>query len=646
MKSVAEGATTIPIGRGISNSTVYVLDSSLQPVPAGVQGEVFVGGEGLASGYLNQPALTAERFVPSPFGSGERLYRTGDVGRWTADGQIEFVGRTDEQVKIRGFRIEPGEVEALLATHAAVRAAAVLARETTPGVKRLIAYIVGRDTGALDVADVRAYLKEKLPDYMVPSAIVEVPALPLNANGKLDRQALPMPELSRDGEEPARPQTAVEAEIARIWAQVLGVSDVGLHDNFFELGGDSILSIQIVARANDAGLRLTVKDLFRHQTVADLASVVGESRARVVLAESSTGEIRQTPIQRWFFEQALAERHHFNQAVILQAARPIGAGIVEQAVKRLFERHDALRAHFSLSGDQWIQTIAPFDGSAPFAVVDLPGSSEADVAAALEKEASRVQASLSLEGPLMCAVLFNMASGAQRLLIVVHHLAIDAVSWRILLADLNRSCDQISRGEAPPSGARTSSGGAWVERLEERVRSEAFRAEVDVWQRMLAGSVEAIPIDRPADASDNTIGTLAHVSVSLSQEETRALLQDVPKAFRTQINDALLTALARTIARWTGGHAALIDLEGHGREEIFDDIDLSQTVGWFTSLFPVRLEQPEHAGWLGALKHVKESLRALPQRGLGYGVLRYLSDDLWSAPRWSRRRRPLSASTT
>ncbi len=629
VRAVEHDATTVPIGRAISNSDAYVLDASFELGPAGVPGELFVGGDGLATGYLHQPALTAERFIPSPFGDGARLYRTGDVVRWTVDGQIEFIGRTDEQVKIRGFRIEPGEIEAVLAAHPDVHAAAVIARDSGAGTKRLIAYIVGKKPGRLDVNGVRAHLKSRLPDYMVPSALVEMPALPLNANGKLDRHALPVPDVARSAAEaePEAPRTESEAALARIWSQVLGLPAVGVHDNFFELGGDSILSIQIVSRANEAGLRLTVKDLFRYQTVAELAAAATTAPAMDVERAPAAGRARLTPIQEWFFEQRFTDAHHFNQAVLLESTERLDPSTITGAVRQLVQHHEALRTRFTETASGWVQEIVEAH-ELTVAEIDLAQVPAAEQDDALTMEAAKLQASLSLTGPVMRAALFDHGGGQpRRLLLIVHHLAVDAVSWRILVEDLNRACAQIARGETVRLPHRTSSIDDWARRLEEAAQTPAFQAEARVWIEQPSMPGAALPTDHAVVPGANTAGSLAHVSVALSVDETQALLQEAPKAYRTQINDLLLTALAQTLTGWTGQSAVWIDLEGHGREALFDDVDLSRTVGWFTSVFPVCLDVPATGGAVAALKRVKERLRAVPRHGVGYGVLRYMSGD-------------------
>lgn len=635
---------TPPIGRPIANTQVYLLDGQLQPVPVGVVGEVYIGGQGLARGYHGQPALTAERFIPNPFSRrpGERLYRTGDLARYRADGQIEFVGRADEQVKVRGFRLELGEIEAVLGQHPGVREAAVVVREDEPGQKQLVAYVVpSRGSGVRGQGSVqvdsetlipdpetlipqwRQFLRQKLPEYMVPSAFVLLEALPLTPNGKINRRALPKPDYARPDTEFIAPRTEVEETLAKIWAQVLRLERVGVHDNYFELGGDSILSIQIVARAQEAGLRLTPHQIFQYPTIAELAAVAGTGPAVETEQGVVTGVVPLTPIQQWFFEQQLVDPHYFNQAVLLRVRQHMDPSWLRQAVQQLLLQHDALRMRFVYGENGWQQINAGWDGIVPLTWIDVSALTQQQ--AAVEAAAEQVQASLNLsEGPLLRVVYFDLGAEAARLLIVIHHLVVDGVSWRILLQDLVRAYEQARRGEPVHLGRKTTSFKRWAERLRDYARSEALLNEVNYWLDQARAQVGRLPVDWPQ--GQNTVATTRSLVLGLEQEETRLLLQQVPQAYHTQINEVLLTALALALARWTGQRRVLVDVEGHGREGIFDDVDLTRTVGWLTTLYPVLLDVGSTTNPAVALKTIKEQVRAIPHHGLDYGVLRYLSD--------------------
>ncbi len=690
-ESMGHQSETVPLGCAIANTQVYILDHHLRPVPIGVPGELYIGGDSLARGYLNQPELTTEKFIRNPFKSqkfgSERLYKTGDKARYLPDGNIEFFGRIDDQVKIHGFRIELSEISSVLRQYPDIQETAVLAREDDSDNKHLVAYIVPQPSSEFSVSDLRNFLKEKLPEYMIPSAFVRLKALPLTPNGKVDRQALPSPDSVRPELEGrfVAPRTPVEETIARIWTQVLGLDKVGIYDNFFELGGDSIASIQIVARLNQAGLQLTPKQMFEYPTVAGLAAVTGT--ASIIETEQGvvTGSLPLTPIQHWFFEQKLLHPHHWNQAVLLEVRQAIVPALLEQAVQHLLKHHDALRLRFTLTESGWQQVNAgledvdyppsPKDKSSslhspltkggeggqggnksqklaspqnqsfsfhspltkggwggqvqdvPVSVIDLSSTPAAEQETALEAIATQLQASLNLENnSLMRVALFNQGDNQpHRLLWAIHHLAVDSVSWRILLEDFAHAYQQLERGEVVQLPPKTTSFKQWSEFLQEYAQSTELQQEHNYWLQTSRQSCSVLPVDNSGGA--NTVALARTVSISLSVEDTRALLQEVPVVYRTQINDVLLAALVQTFNQWTGEQSLLVDLEGHGREVMTNDIDLSRTVGWFTSIFPVRLTLAENLEPGEVLKVVKEQLRSIPNRGMGYGVLRYLSKD-------------------
>ena len=594
---IDEGADSVPIGRPIANLATYVLDAQLNPVPAGVSGELYLGGTGLARSYHRRPALTAERFVPSPFVAGERLYRTGDRVCQRADGVIEYLGRLDHQVKLRGLRIELGEIETRLMQHPAVREAVVLVH----GGKQLVAYLVHEQD---EPADLKAWLLGSLPEYMVPTHFIALAKLPVTANGKLDRKALPLPDAAPQQAYSA-PENPLQSALAAIWSDVLGIAQVGLDDNFFELGGDSIISIQVVSRARQAGIRLSPRDLFQYQSVRSLALVASFEQAALIDQGPVSGDVILTPVQHAFFAQAIPARQHWNQSLLLTPREALEPARLAAALTQVINHHDALRLRFVQQADGWQQNHAA-------AVTDSVlwqsrASSDAELAALCDE----AQRSLDLEhGPLLRAALITLADGTQRLLLVVHHLVVDGVSWRILLEDLQQAYHQA----ALP--AKTSAYQTWAQQLQAHAHS--LDAQLPYWQ---AQSVDAdLPCDNPQGGLQNRLGE--KLEIRLDAEQTRQLLQEAPAAYRTQVNDLLLTALARVLSRWSGQHAALIQLEGHGREDLFDGVDLSRTVGWFTSLFPVRLQADGELS--SAIKSVKEQLRAVPDKGLGYGLLRYL----------------------
>ncbi len=622
---------SVPIGKPIANTQLYILDQSLQPVPMGVPGELHIGGLGLARGYLNQAELTALKFIPNPFSNneGDRLYKTGDLARYLPSGDIEYIGRIDNQIKIRGFRIELGEIEAVISQHPAVRETVVVLSEESVNSQRLVAYVVPQKEQTLTIPELRSFLELKLPSYMAPAAFVILEILPLTPNGKVDRKALPASDTVRPElkEIFVAPQTTIEKQLAVIWSELLGLEKIGINDNFFALGGDSILSLQVIFKANQLGLNLTSKQLFQHQTIAQLAVVAGTARKIQADQMAVTGLLELTPIQHWFFEQKQPELHHWNQAIFLESKQNIDSVFLERIIESLQKHHDILRLRFieeELSTQALI--ISP-DNMIPLTCFDFSALPKDRQSTAIEAAVSKLQGSLNLsQGPLFQVALFNLGDNqAQRLLWIIHHLVVDGVSWRILIEDFQTAYQQIIQGKAIKLPLKTTSYQQWSSCLRKYAQSSALISELDFWLTKQYQSITPIPKDFPDGI--NIQETTSTVSVSLSVEETQSLLQQVPAAYRTQINDVLLTALILAFNQWTGENSLLIDLEGHGREEIFEDVDLSRTIGWFTTIFPVHLHL-ESAKNLGkALKSIKEQLRTIPNRGIGYGLLRYLSQN-------------------
>ncbi|MCG8914792.1 amino acid adenylation domain-containing protein [Actinokineospora sp. PR83] len=628
-----EDGTSVPIGRPVWNTRTYVLDPALRPVPPGVPGELYLAGRQLALGYHNRPGLTADRFVADPHGApGTRMYRTGDIARWRADGALEYLGRVDDQVKIRGQRVEPGEVEAVLAGHATVGSVAVLARRDRPGSIRLVAYVVPTAGTEVDAEVLREHAAEALPEHMVPAAVVVLDALPLTPNGKLDRKALPAPDPVRAGSG-RQAGTPVEAVLVGLFADVLGVAEVGADDSFFDLGGDSIVSIQLVARARAAGFVLTPRQVFEHRTVARLAAVARADTAAALLvedADAGTGPLVPTPISHWLLDRG-GPIAGFHQSMVVTT--PAGADLdrLAAALDALLGRHDSLRLRVDRDATGWSASVAPrgtVRAADLLSQVDLTTVDPEGVAAVIAEEAVAARTELDpFTGRVARFVWFDAGPRRPgRLLLVVHHLSVDGVSWRVLLPDLAAAW----RGEelAPVATSYRTWGRLLTEQAAERV------GELELWRAQVSRP-DALLSSRPLDPDRDLAATARTVTVELTPEQTLPLLTDVPAAFHAGVQDVLLTALALAVAdqRLDTAGAVLVDVEGHGRLDL-PGTDLSRTTGWFTSLHPVRLDPGVDDWtelWAGgpaagrALKQVKEQLRVLPDGGIGHGLLRHLN---------------------
>ncbi|HEV7505793.1 MAG TPA: amino acid adenylation domain-containing protein [Thermoanaerobaculia bacterium] len=624
-------AGPVPIGRPIANTRLYVLDGELRPVVAGVPGELFIGGMGLARGYLGAPALTASAFVPDPFDQmpGSRLYRTGDLARHLPDGTLEYLGRIDHQIKLRGFRIEPGEIEAQLAQHPGVRESVVVARETEPGRKEIVAYALARQSPIPD-AELRSLLKAKLPPYMIPAAFVWLEALPRTRSGKLDRRALPAPErltTARQRPEYVAPNNQAEEILVEIWNQVLNVERIGIHDNFLQLGGDSIMGIQVVARANQAGLRLTPRQVLEHPTVAELARVAGFDDP--VRAEQGlvTGATPLTPNQHRFLANDPIDPDHFNQSLLFEVGLPLDSGLLYRSLVHLLRHHDALRLRFQYQPEGWVQEIAAPEDQVPFTRVDLSVIPPDERTACLMAAAAGLQGSLGLErGPVVRVAQFDLGpSESQRLLFIIHHMVIDGVSWRLVLEDLERCYEQLRSNQKVALPSKTSSFKEWALRLADFARWEVVEREAGYWLAESRANPGRLTPDFPGGI--HTVRSERMVRVSLDPDATRVLLTEVPRTFNAEVDQVLLAALAHTLARATGSRRVLIDLEGHGREGLFEDLDLSRTLGWFTLNCPVLLDLGTAVGPGETLSTVREQIRKIPNRGVGYGLLRYMQNE-------------------
>ncbi len=612
----------VPIGRPMANTCLYVLGADRHPTPVGIPGDLYVGGLGVGRGYIGRGALTAERFLPDPFSSrsGARMYATGDRARFRPDGNVEFLGRDDRQVKLNGQRLELPEIEAALLTHACVRSAAVVLHreERRSG---LVGYVTATSPDRAPGGDeLRQHLKNVLPEYMIPRTFVSLEELPTSSSGKVDRLKLPPPPSlnDADGQQRRLPRNAIEHELSRIWAELLGVENVGIDDNFFEVGGDSILSIQIIARARASGIGLTPRQIFQHQTIAEIATVAETAPTRPPYREH-LGPAPLTPIQRWFFEQNFQERNHWNQALIFRPTEPLERGALEAAIAAVHNHHDALRLRFHCRNGVWHQELRPLQAE-DICAVRLIECPVGQLASVIQEEATAVNASLDItRGPLIRALLLRMSEGEQRLLVVIHHLVVDGVSWRILIEDLTLAYRQLARAENVRLPERTSSYSEWARLLAARAEDCALDNEIDLWVRALT-PMSRLP--RDLDAGENRESSAGCVDRALTRSETSAL-RNLRRSRGVSVDEALIAALSLVVTRWANEPSCQIMIERHGREPIADSVDVSRTIGWFTSEFPARIELAPGAGVHDAINAVKEVFSVTPANGISYGLLRY-----------------------
>jgi amino acid adenylation domain-containing protein/non-ribosomal peptide synthase protein (TIGR01720 family) len=631
--SVVKATLGVPIGRPIDNYRLDVLDGDGRPSAIGITGELCISGLGLGRGYWGDPGATAERFVPDDLGiaAGLRLYRTGDLVRRLPDGNIQFIGRKDQQVKVRGFRIELGEIESVLSKNPAISEAVVVVREDFPGEKRIVAYVVPEPGAAITEAQLRGDLKQALPSYMIPAYFVFLDAVPVNHAGKIDRRHLPLPKVSdgRNSEAWDRPMTPAEKTLERIWSGVLRLEAIEVNHNFFELGGDSILSLQMIARARDAGIELTPRDVFQTPTIAELASAAGSRYQTPDVQGAVTGEVALNPIQHWFFEQQFDDPHHWNMSMQFSLREKLSLKVIESAIERLIEHHPALRSTFRFGPGAPLQCVSGSCEEVPVREVVLSGLSPAEEDAAVQTATLEAQGSLNpTNGPIARFVLFNR--GPDRLddlLMVVHHLVVDAFSLRILAEDLDSLCFNLSQDRAEDLPRKQGSVNDWSTQLLKFSASEKARSEAEFWLGLPLADVPRVPVDF---VGANLERTTTSIVTDLSCDETASLLQHPHSAYRATTEDLLIAALGMACCEWLGSTYVLVEMEAHGRESIVGDSDLAGAVGWFTSAFPVLLRIEGNAGPGEIIKSVKQQLREIPNRGISYGALRYLEDELVS----------------
>ena len=632
-----EAGQTSPIGVPVDGTQAYVLDEHLDVLPAGVVGDLYLAGTGLARGYWQRPALTAECFVPNPFSTdGHPLYRTGDRVRTRHDGQLEFLGRIDKQIKLRGFRIELGEIEQAILqsdeiSHAAVELVDIpnQVESSSSAGKQIVAYLQRQtpsstvETLSADsqLADaIRRRLGKRLPNYMLPSILIDMPELPRLPNGKIDRSSLPQPQFEPATAVTHPPTNQLETALQEIWQDLLNHDNIGVHDNFFSIGGDSIVALQMIARARHQGIQLRPRDLFENPTIAGIASHADEVNTEGIEIHdpgSEVGEAPLAPIQNWFFELSLNHPEHWNQAILLQVNEPLQEDLLSESINELSTQHPALRATFNRANDQWRQTITP-PGSTPPLTVVRQDTNDADEV--IERIGAQVQSSFKLDtGPLWHIVYFDLTVDnrpVRRLLVACHHLIIDGVSWRILLADLQLTYRQLQRTGKTQHVPPTTFASNWVRHLkssQDLLEDNLYWDDIDKQVAKLS-----LPIEQPN--GDNLMGNSRSQSLRLSEKSTTQLLKSVPENYAIRSEELIIAALVQVLATWSEERAVALQLERHGRLDRGPRFDLTRTVGWLTSLFPVVIPADHKLETTEFLKDVKDALRTVPLDGVGYGI--------------------------
>lgn len=610
----------IPIGKPISNTTAYIFNGkTLSGI--GMPGELCIGGDGLSRRYLNSEELTKEKYFENPYQTAERLYRTGDLARWTQDGNIEFLGRIDEQVKIRGFRIELKEVESKLREIESIKDAVVIAKEHN-GNKYLCGYVVSSEPN--DVNKIKNRLSEMLPDYMVPTYIIELEELPLNKNGKIDKKALPAPEPTTNSVNYSAPRNDVERCIVRVLEEVLGVSQVGIDDSFFDLGGDSIKAMRVVSKLREYGYELKVKKLMQEKTVKKIAQTLKNIEISDVDYQEVKGEVELTMIQKEFFRYNLSKPGHFNQSFMLESKEQIDSGLLGQALSAVVEHHDMLRAVYQGSkqkilsiGESKLYELTCFD----FTGIE----SDSELYKLIDEKSNEIQGSICLsEGPLLKAGLFH-ARGRDYIMLCIHHLVVDGVSWRIIIEDLLKGYKALKEGIRISLPSKTTSFLKWSQALHAYRASDSIKQEIKYWEEV-DKSIQAGNL-RP-DVAGTEPG-FEELNFTLSAEYTNNLLYKANRTYDTEINDLLLVSLVRAIFKLTEQRTVSVLMEGHGREDLDKPIAIDRTVGWFTSTYPVVVSD------IGKtieddIITTKDTLRRIPNNGIGYGVLKELGDRVFN----------------
>ncbi|MBM7586115.1 amino acid adenylation domain-containing protein/non-ribosomal peptide synthase protein (TIGR01720 family) [Bacillus pakistanensis] len=616
----------IPIGRPIPNSEVYVLDEQMELVPVGVPGELYIGGSGLAREYFNDQELTNKKFVLNPFKEdNQRLYKSGDRVKFLPDGTIDFLDRIDNQVKIRGFRVELGEIENTLLELDGISNAVADLKTMGNGTSALVAYITLQKGVTVSTEGILKRLKDLLPGYMVPVSIIELEQFPYTPNGKVDRKKLPVPKgivkVSGKNNDSISP---VQSKLKDIWEEVLDKEIIHIEDNFFELGGDSLLILKIITLSKEKGLFFTPRVLYQNPTIKGLSKYVKENKETDLHLSSLEGVFSLSPIQKWFFERNLTDEHHWNFSMLFNISCHIDESLVEQAVNRLYSHHDALRLKFKKVGSQIKQYYGDESYEIPFDIVEVREGQDIDTE--VNRIGSLYQSKLDVQSDLIRAVFIKTESNENKLLLVIHHLITDWISGRIIYEDLSQIIQSLSRGNEINLPEKTNSFKEWIEKLQDYAKRPELLSETEYWSKIDVHNLPRIPVD--FSKGENIRDSVDEISIVIDRETTKELLRVGLEEFNSKLDKVLLASVMKSVMDWSHQTSVLIDIDSHGREDIFDDIDLSRTVGWFTNLYPFLYKGMEDYSIKDIVYSVSRKIDSIPNNGLGYGVLRYLNNSI------------------
>ncbi len=624
----ADTGNSVPVGTPIDNTLIYLLDPYQQPVPEGIVGEMYIAGDCLARGYLHNPDLSATRFVDDPFAPGRKMYRTGDLALRLPDGKVKFAGRADEQVKLNGYRIELGEIESHLLRHEAVSKAVALKVKGRDNDGYLCAYYVCKPAHTATPTDLGTFLSHWLPAYMLPACYVPVPDIPLTLNGKVNVKALPPPQAPHQPAQQDRDLSELERILCEVWQDVLGLDAINTESRFFEMGGDSIKAVQVAARLFERDVTVQARDILVHQTIGQLVASGAVAWEHYAYEQGPVaGTKGLSPVESWFFGQNLAQPAHYNQSVLLRMKRPLDQALLTEAFRVLIGHHDGLRLNYDPA-----ENVLRFNNELPGSdfrveVCDISGIPPAEKPGAISRIGYRLKSSVNMTGGnLLQAAYLRDNDGPDLLLVSIHHLGVDGHSWRVLLEDLKTAYLALESGKPVRLPRKTASLKDWYEALVTRAAGGEVAGQLPYWREVEAAAREQR--NAPAPGSQPA----GRISRTLDQEKTAALLNDVRRHCNADVATLLLTALTRTLPPPAGGADLVIEMEHHGRT--LAGVDASRTVGWFTAMYPLRLSLPRHGNLREQVQSLKEQLAAVPDAGIGYGLLRYLARSLGEGPAW------------